>query len=401
MCTITINPSSIVVQSLGPGASHVSVSGTVSGCTSNSITVTVGCVGTAPAQGNAVITGNTWSIATDCKCGCGTPVTITATCNDPTPCTATYYTTLVCFCCPQITTTANPGLYTSSGQQLVTFITQLTFAAGCTVTVQRDFGDGTPLGSVHTFNTSPASYTETHAYNTSFIYSSTVTVLSMPSCGPLAPTQVNVSTPPPPCATSSFLAAFCKLLQFLFLLLGGAAGALAIAAISPACNTANPALAGLATTLAVVAGAILLLLVLLCRKCVCGFLLKLFGQLLVIVGSVTVMYAPPPICVQPVPYASPFTAFSAALLILLIGASGILYGIWYNMNRYVCPLTICDFWNAFRDALLVAIFAAFIVGPNVGAGINLSALGLALLVISLLLILASQQIATNQSAGNC
>jgi hypothetical protein len=400
MCTITINPSSIVVQSLGAGASHVSVSGTVSGCTSNSVTVTIACAATAPAHGNAVITGNVWSVSTDCKCGCGTPVTITATCNDTTPCTATYYTTLVCYCCPQITTSVNNGLYNSSGQQLVTFVTQLTFPSGCTVTVQRDFGDGTPLGSIHTFTVSPASYNETHPYNTSSIYNSTVNILSMPSCGPSPGAQVNVSSPPPPCATSSFLAAFCRLLQFLFLLLAGAAGALFIAAISPVCN-ANPALVGVATSLAVVAGILLLILLLLCLRCVCGFFLKLMGQLLVIVGAVTIMYAPPPICVQPVPYLTPFAAFSAALLILLIGASGILYGIWYNMNRYVCPLTICDFWIAFRDALIIAILAAFIVAPNVGAGIILSALGLALLVITLLLILANQQILTNQNAGNC
>lgn len=402
MCTITIDPSSIVAQSLGVGESHVSVSGTVTGCSSNSVTVTIACTGAVLPSVNAVITGNTWSISTNCKCGCGTPVTITATCNDPTPCSATYYTTLVCYCCPQITTDPpNTGLYNSSGQQLVTFVTHLTFPSGCTVTVQRDFGDGTPLGIIHTFSVSPASYTETHPYTTSFIYNSTVTVLSMPTCGPSAPAQVNVLSAPPPCATVSFVAAFCRLLQFLFLLLAGASGALFIAAISTDCTAANTALVGVATSLAVAAAVLLVILLLLCMKCICGFFLKLLGQLFIIVGAVTVMYAPPPICVQPFPYLTPFVAFSAALIILVTGASGILYGIWYNMNQNVCPLKICDYWIAFRDALIVAILSTFIVAPSVGATSNPTAVGLALLVISLLLIFTTQQISTNQSAGNC
>src|SRR6185295_12939695 len=125
---------------------------------------------------------------------------------------------------------------------------------------------------------------------------------------------------------------------------------------------------------------LLVILYFLCRKCVCGFLLKLFGQLLTILGAISL-----------------FEGFWFAFVLILIGISGILYGTWYNFFRAVCPLTICDFWLAVKNALAIAILAVFIITPFVGA----VWLGPSLLLIALLLIAVDLQIIGNQNAGQC
>src|SRR5947199_9746671 len=108
MCTISINTASITAIPLGSnpsaGPTQISLSGTVANCSSNSVTVEVACLGKAPSKVNAVISGGTWTASLQSKCSCGAPVTITATCNDTPPCTATHGTTLICNCCPQIST---------------------------------------------------------------------------------------------------------------------------------------------------------------------------------------------------------------------------------------------------------------------------------------------------------
>jgi len=402
MCTIAINPASIVAVPIGTTGTLVTVSGTIANCVSNAIKVTITCPGSSVFVG-AVITGNTWTAQVDPHCICGTPVTITATCQDTVPCTATLNTVLNCGCCPQVSTTANQGLYNSSGQQLITFMTHLTFPSGCAVTVQRDFGDGT-LGAIKTFTSlpNPNPYPETHAYSVGSSYTSNLNVLSYASCPPFSK-QVIVSTVAPSCATSSFCAAVCRLFQFLFLLFGSTAGVLFIACTSPICNppTAFPLLP-VATGWAIAAGAFLLLLFVFCRKCVCGFWLKMLAQLLVIIGAVMFMFVPPqPNCTQPLPFPTPWTALWAALLVLIIGVFPLLYASWYQQLKTVCPLTICDFWQAIKDAATIAILAAFLVFSFLGVFVTVTHLGFALLVITLLLINVNHQIVVNQNAHNC
>lgn len=400
MCTITINPASVSATSAGAGATIVTLSGTVTNCTSNSITVQVSCPASAPGSAPATITGTTWTATVQSKCGCGTVATITATCHDTPPCTATFSGPLVCNCCPQITSnTVNYGAFNNSGQQSVTFVTTMTFPAGCVVTVQRDFGDGN-FGTPHTFSSSPASFTDSHLYAGSAGYGASLIVLSQPSCGPTGGTTVTV-LPPPPCSTSSFLAAFCNLLQFLFLLFGSAASALLLATFSPACLALNNALPGVVGGMTLTALISLALAYLLCRKCVCAFLLKRLSQLVFMTGLLLIMYIALPVCTQPVPFPTPLAAMGASLLLILIGGIALLYGSWYGQNRYVCPLTICDYWQAVKEALTIAILAAFLVFGSLAGGVILSALGLCLLVISLLLTFTNQQILINQNQGNC
>jgi hypothetical protein len=404
MCTIAINPASIVAVPIGTLGTLVTVSGTVSNCTSNNIKVTVACPGSSVFAG-AVVTGNSWTAQVDPRCICGTPVTITATCEDSPPCTATLNTVLNCGCCPQIHTSVNLGLCNSSGQQLVTFMTSLNFPAGCTVTVQRDFGDGTS-GTIQTFTSlpNPNPYAETHAYNLGSGYTSTLKVLSQASCG-LSSVGVVLSPTCPLCAINSFISAACKLGQLLFLVFGAAASILLIAATSAVCVTANGALVPTAGGYAITAGITFGLLILFCRKCICGFFLKMFAQLLIIVGAVLFMFVLPLNCMQPLPFPTPFSALGLASLVLVVGVFGVLYASWYNSPpgfKDICPLTICNFWQAVKDALLFAILAAFLVYGSLAMGLLWTHLGFDLLVITLILIPSvDSQIIINQNAHKC
>ncbi len=400
MCTISIDPSSITVKPIGTtGTTNVSMSGTVANCASNDIKVTIICAAST-SSATAQLNGNIWMAEVGSKCPCGTPVTITATCQDPVPCTATINTVMNCNCCPQaVSAVVNQGLWNSSGQQLVTFMTTLTFPAGCFVAVQRNFGDGY-FGVQQTFTSSPASYQETHAYYPGG-YTSNLNVLSNASCGAAAE-QVTVSASAPPCATKPFLASLCRGFQVLFLLFGAIAGVLFIASASPICNPPpNFPLLAIATGWAIAAAVFLVLLYLLCRKCVCGFFVKLIGQLFVIVGAVLLMFVLPVNCTQPFPFPAPFVALGAAVVALLFGAAALLWGGWYQPLKAVCPLTICDYWQAIKDALILAVFAALIVYFSLIIGVTVTHLGFALLAISVLLILTNQQIQINQNAAKC
>jgi hypothetical protein len=398
MCTITINPASILAVPVGSTGMLVTVGGTVTNCTSNSIKVTITCLGQAVFHG-ATISGNSWTATVDPKCPCGTPATITATCEDTSPCTATYSTTLTCNCCPQVSTTVNQGLCNSAGQRLITFVTTLAFSAGCSVTVQRDFGDGSFPGAVRNLTSgSSTTFTETHAYAPG-TYISNLNVLSNSFCGP---SSASVTVPSCPiCATSSFWAATCKLFRYLFLLFGAVALVLGTASLSPACVTINNLLPAVAGGFAASAGVLLALLLLICRKCVCALLARLLGQLMVMVGVLLFMFWLPPVCVQPAPFPSPSSVLSLALLTLLAGAFGVLYGSWYQQQKNVCPLTICDYWLALQEALTIAVLAAILVAGALGPGLTISGLGLGLLVITVALISVNHQILHNQQTGNC
>jgi hypothetical protein len=312
---------------------------------------------------------------------------------------------MLCNCCPQVNTVANQGLWNSTGQNLVTFVTTLTFPAGCSVTVQRDFGD-TNLGTQHTFTTSPATYQETHAYNAPAAYTSSLKILSNASCGSSAG-QITVSSAPP-CATHPFLATLCRTLQILFLMSAAVASVLFTVSLSPVCSAVNPALTSIATGLAITAGASLFVLFLLCRKCVCGFFQKLFGQLFVIVGAVLLMFVlptfPPALinCAQPIPFVAPYAALGAVVVAMLIGASALLGGGWYQQYKAVCPLNICDYWQAIKSALILAVVAVVIVFVALTGGVPFwPHTVVAVWTIIILLVLVSLEIIINQNAGNC
>jgi hypothetical protein len=406
MCTISIDPNSISTAPATGGYVVLTVSGTIANCTSNNVGVTIACPGSSTGVHQGHVTGNSWTASGDVKCNCGDTVTIVATCNDPTPCSTTYTTQFLCNCCPTVHANANPGLWNSAGQQLVTFVTNLSFPAGCSVTVQRDFGD-TSFGASHTFTTSPATYNETHAYNVGG-YTSHLNILSNPVCGPTSTTATTSPGGAPPCATNSLWASACTVLQVLFLLSAAVAAVLFIASSSPLCSAVNPLLAPIATGLAISAGVFLLLLYLFCRKCVCGFFVKLFGQLFVIVGAVLFMFVLPTIlpalinCAQPFPFLAPYAALGAAVIALLIGAAALLSGGWYVQYRTVCPLNICDYWQAVRTALILAVIAVTIVFIALAGGVPLVPHALfAVVIIFILLILVALEIIINQNAGNC
>jgi hypothetical protein len=391
MCTITISPAYNASPG-APGHTLVSLEGTYI-CTSD-IDVTITCAG-ATSQTTAAVKINStmWIAEVDVpNCPCGSPATITATCHDLPPCTATLNTALMCNCCPQITTVANQGPWTSSGQSLITFVTTLTFPAGCSVTVQRDFGDGN-MGTPQTFTSSPATYQETHPYNPTHIYTSNLNVLSNAFCG-ASSGQITVLSAPP-CATQPWLGILCRLFQSLFVLFGAVAGAIFFASISPACLAANPL--PIATGSAVTAVLILAFLQLFCRKCVCQFLSKLIGQMFVAIGMVLVMFVIPPNCFGP-----PIVALGAAVLSVFFGAALVLNGAWYQPNITVCPLTICNYWRAVTEGLIAAFIAAIIVFISLGSAVPVwPNLFVALAAIAIFMILSNLQEQLNQSAGNC
>jgi hypothetical protein len=392
MCTISINPASITAVPLGPGLeAQVSVSGTVANCTSNSITVTVSCPNVKGGS-PAVISGGTWTATVPSKCICGSAMTITATCNDPTPCSATLTTTLTCNCCPQLSTDPIcPPQYQTSGPALIKFVTNVSVPNGCNpVTVQRDFGDGT-FGATHTYTSGQNAYVETHAYATGVIYTSTVNVLSPSSC---TPDVISVPVlPPPPCATSNFVAAICTFFEFLFLLNGSAALVTGFATFYPPCTLINNLLPAIAIGFAIAALFALGILTLLCRKCTCRLVVRLLGQLVLIAGVLLAMFLAPGCVTLPL-----LSMLWVTLLVLLIGWVT-LFVLWYQ--RSCCPLKICDFWRAVVQAMVVAVIAAVVVFTALAGGASAIGLAISVALAFAILTLASLQVVMNQNAGNC
>jgi hypothetical protein len=150
------------------------------------------------------------------------------------------------------------------------------------------------------------------------------------------------------------------------------------------------------------AGASLLILYLFCRKCVCGFWWKLIGQLFTNVGAILFMFVVKPLnCTQALPsptFPTASNALGLALLFLVVGALFVLYN-WFGYFETRCPLKICDFWQAIKDALTVAILSAVLVFASMAGGVTPTHLGIALLVIIVLLILCNQEIIINQQAN--
>jgi hypothetical protein len=402
MCTISINPGSIIgVSTAGGTITVLTVSGTVANCSTNTIKVTATCQGYS-AYALATISGNTWTATNlDVKCLCGTPVTITATCQDPTPCTDTLNNiTPICSCCPTGVSTGPICVeYNSAGQALVKFTTNVNVPAGCApVIVQRDFGDGY-LGSQKTYPNQSQPDTEIHIYNTSSgvgnVYTSIVNILSPSSCPP-SQTTVTISQPPL-CATNSLVAAICRILQFFFLLTGSTAIVFFISKLGGCSAVSFSLIGGLA------ASAVIFLLIIwaACRDCVCAFLQKLLGQLLLVIGVLLSMFIVQIACLQ-LTLGPPFTPLTWIILItvvVLYFAYLVLHGLWYRQG--CCPVTICDFWQAVIFAMIVVFAAALVAYLVLAPGVQALGLVLALVFANAIMTFAGIQINLNQNANNC
>lgn len=391
MCTISINSSLVVGSPLQQG-SDVYVSGTVAGCTSGVIEVSVDCAGgayTALAQ----ISGGVWSAQIKSHCICDQHVVIQAVCQDPIPCSATYSGLLKCTapsCCPTvINNTHAMGTWNSAGQRLVTFDTKLSVPAGCSVTVQRDFGDGT-LGAVKFLTSGTSQYWETHPYSYGS-YTSKLNIISPVGCG-LYTDAVSNLTPAPPCATNSWWQTACVVLENLVLLYMVTSGTILTASWLLACVTISPTAYAAALGMVMAAGLMLGVMYFFCMDCECGgplgFLIKRVGQAILGSGVAVLVFAFP--C---------WAAFGLSAVLIGIGAGLVLSAQWYLAYEHVCPLTICDYWWAYANSMWIALSAAVLVFMLTGA----SFFGMLLVMVTVAVMLANAYLQFNnhQSAGNC
>jgi hypothetical protein len=258
----------------------------------------------------------------------------------------------------------------SGSSQLVTFDTNVSIGAACTFTLRRDFGDGT-FGNQYTltgagiFNLPQ----EQHSYAAPNTYTSTVDVLSPAGCGSLDP--VNVVVQCGMCHTSNFKAAWCQFLEFLFLLSTSVALVLTLA------NPCTPPVVALSFGGTAIA-ALVLFLLLQCKKCVCDPVTKFIGQIFLITGIILFMFIPP--------NCSSIVGGIALAGALAFGGLGFLYlNGWYSNNRSTCPLIICDLWCTVggllnpRACTNLAIVGALIVWALTGSTLTLG-LGISLFV---------------------
>ena len=267
------------------------------------------------------------------------------------------------------------------------------------MTVQRDFGDGS-AGSPQFFSSGSSvshySYVEIHAYNPGHTYTTLVNILSLPSCPPSVKTVTIPSAAT--CATDRFLAAFCVVFRFLFLLSASIVAPLYIASVSSLC--ANPSiLSTTATGSLIVAASSLLFILLACRKCMCSLPLKLLGQLLLITGVIFAEFILQPVCVQfaATPPVSLARAILFAVAFLFFGFLE-LYLLWYLEG--CCPVTICEFWQAVSETMIVAFLAATIVYAALQPlGMLPAGWGVALALAYAIMTYANLRIAVNQN--NC
>jgi len=359
-CTISIT--NITGAPISSSATSVAVSGTISGCTSGQVNFSVGC-GVQSVSGIATVSSGTWSGSVDTKCLCGQSVTVIATCSNDATCTTTTTQTLVCNCCPHITNFKKfIGLCDSTGKRLVTFTATVFVPPQCSATVQIDFGDGN-FSTPETFGSSGNNPITpvTHPYVTGYIYTATIIVLSPTGCQNSVPISVDASQKCPPCSTNAITAAFCIVFRYLFLLSATVALTLLFASISPVCTTCNGAIAGITLTFTIAAGLFGIALFLLCRKCICSFFLRLFGQIIMMVGFLLIMYMGTLSCTHPFPFLNQTQTLAAVILFVALGTIAILYILWYGNFKNRCPLTICDLLCAYVEALVIDLVAALIV----------------------------------------
>ena len=377
-CAITIT-----AVSLNSSTGDITVQGsfsTTQSCATPAISIKVTCGSNSYGGSGSVISGSTvWQGTFPAGCSCDSPVLITVVAHcpgvppvSPFSCSASFTTNNLC-CCPQINTQVSLGACTGNNQ-IATFYTSIVNNTACTFTIRRAFGDGF-FGNVFTIlpYTSQNLTPELHTFAGPASYTSTVDVLSPPplaACAGLDPVAFSISCTG--CYSSPLIAALCRFLEWLFLF--SIAAGLSI-------GFSQPCLPLAATAAFVAAGflALFIYLLLQCNKCVCDFWLKYWGQILVSVGFVNLMFIPPGCSAI-----TGFAAFINALIFLTLGFAILL--LWYNNNKTTCPLTICDLWcaicgiqnirSATNIAILIIILIWALTFPALSAG-----LGVALLVI--------------------
>ena len=396
MCTISINPSSVVASPVSgqSGLIDVTVSGTVANCSSNQIKVVIDCGGTPPTV-MATITGSNWTATARTSCPCGSNVAISVTCLDPIPCSDFLrINPLLCNCCPILSMPQPCIQYDPSGVALVRVEADVIIPPGCApVILQLDYGDGSPLAPPETFNNTSGQqqsyvYPSTpavHAYAPGHTRTVTVTVLSPPGCGAQQGTiTINQL---PPCATKPFLSLMCKL-AYALILFSAPVAAVLWAAYAFGCSASTVFSAAIGAS--ITAGVFLLFYFLLCTDCDCKPLLRLVSQCLIVTGILLLLFAFRPTCVA---FLNALSASSqtwwvlgAAALLLVIGFTS-LYKTWYLGS--CCFITFCDFLKAVILAMVVAfvaaIFVFLVLTPTFCSGQGLL---LALMVANFILTLA-------------
>ena len=379
-CTLT-------VTSVYYNAGTLYISGTWSGCNSPNLTISGTC-GSTPFSGTGqLIFGSVlWNASIPVTCNCGGPISFTVTCTNP-GCSITYSSSILC-CCPVITSfTYSVGtVCNSNGKRVVTFTVTGTLPAGCSASLRINFGN-TMVGSIHTVSGPTFLFTDTTTYTPTGPYTASIDVLS-PS--PTCPTPIATVTVPkcPKCSTNPFLKGFCPFLRVAFLVSAAITAILGLVAV-PTC-TSLPSYTPLLIASSITAGLAIIFLYFLCRKCICGFFLRLISELFLIAGMCLFAFTVPTGGCTILPVIVPLFIMGVGI-ILLLG--------WYGLYKTTCPLTICDFWRVIIDATTQAalatliLWAALIILPA-GAGV----VGVLIAVIAAI---ANAQITSNTSAGNC
>jgi hypothetical protein len=149
------------------------------------------------------LVGNNWQVTLVTFCCCDGPISVTASCPSLNCSDTKTISSLQCqsLCCPAISTQVSHGECDGAGNALVTFTVTVNAAAinGCPQTqVQMDFGDGGPLGAIHTFPPS-GSFTEQHLYS-SGTHIAFINVISPTGCAQVE-VPINVPCPPSCCPT--------------------------------------------------------------------------------------------------------------------------------------------------------------------------------------------------------
>ena len=399
-CTLTVTSTM-----LDTATGNLTVIGTVNisggSCQGDLVDIKVICgMNTFGGQGTIHLftpnIGSWQGVISGVNCICNDPITVTAslTCSGPPPFTCSVTTTIsnLC-CCPTVTTVITPGACNSSNQQLYSFDTYITINDSCTYSFRRDFGDGT-FGGMYTFTGSGSgpSYftipTETHYYMAPATYTSNLDVISPVGCGTATSNTFLASCGA--CYPSSFIEALCKFFEFSFLL-SSIVGI--VLSITLPCTTYYVLLGffSAATTF------LLLYFLFKCNKCACKPMGKAWSRILISVGIILFMFISPSCSAV-----SGGAAFSTGLIFITVGFLSL--WTWYNNNKIICPLNICDFWCAVGGLLNItsstnlAIVGAIIVYAIIGS-ITFTALGLALLVA--IIIGAIANVALSASSPPC
>lgn len=390
-CTIAItNVSADPTTNL---TTDVVVTGTISGCTSNQVQVSITC-GPQIISGIANVVAGTWSVLLTTKCLCGDIVSIDAVCTNDATCNTAITQPLDCNCCPTITSFfGDPSLCNENQLRYVSFSAAVDVKPQCTATVQVDFGDGN-FSSPITLGPGSHGIQLNHYYATGVIYTATINVTQPTPCNSFS-INVDCSEGCPPCNTSNILAFICRVFQPLFVFSISVGATIFFANFACLVSAVTAAAVGFL----IAAGLFFLVLLFVCRKCICDFIPKLFGQAFLVVGISAFILILPPSCSNW--SANPAVLTAVIGVIILIGFLTLFNG-WYLVNNVFCPLRLCDYWLAiFYSALIAAIVIVTvfaIITTSIPGGINPFAVLIALFMSTSMMALAGIQI---QNLPNC